>query len=191
MNTVLREMFSIPQIVASLFIAAIWLAVAIAEDYPAEDWAGIVVIGYLVWRISNEIVFRAAQLGIRKVLAYAHSMYHSKEMNLPSGSSNSWVVHMIAAVYIYSLGLIVSGAMILVTPVIIEAVDLPTLEFTQTFGFISMGAGVLAVIAFFGFALIRLFLMDRSKATRHIARQAIVVSDDKLARSRFPIVASP
>lgn len=190
MNTVLREMFSIPQIVASLCIAAIWLAVAIAEDYPAEDWAGIVVIGYIVWRISNEVVFRAAQLGVQRVLSYAHSVYRRKGLNPPSDSSDNWVVHMIAAAYLYSLGLIVSGAMIIVPPVIIEAVELPPLELTQSLGLILMGIGALFVIAFFGFVLIRLILMDRTKATRHIARQSIAVSGDKLARSRFPIVAS-
>ena len=190
MNTVLREMFSIPQIVASLCIAAIWLAVALAEDYPAEDWAGIVVIGYIVWRISNEVVFRAAQLGVRKVLSYAHSVYHRKGLNPPSGSSNGWVVHMIAAAYLYSLGFIVSGVMIIIPPEIIKAVELPPLEFSQSFGLILIGAGALFVIAFFGLVLIRLLLMDRSKTTRHIARQAIAVSGDKLARSRFPIVAS-
>ncbi len=191
MNSVLRETFSIRQIAASLLISATWLAVVVAEQYPVEDWAGAVVTGYLVWRASNEAVFRLAQFGIRKVLAYTRSVYDRQAMDLPSDSKATWQIHLVVFAYLYSLGFIISGMVIVISPKVIEAVGLPTLELNEAIGLAMIGIGGLVVVAFFGNALIRLILLGRSmRAARHITSQAIVVSDYKLTRSRFPVVAS-
>ena len=191
MNPILRETFSARHIVAALLISAMWLAVAILEQYPTEDWVGVVVVGYLVWRVLNEVVFRLAQYGVRKILAYAQTVYDRKDMELPSGNSGSQLSQIIAVAYIYSLGLVISGLMIIISPEIINAVGLPSLELDQSFGLIMSGIGGAFVIAFFGLALIRLIQLNRSRSARHLTSQAVVVSDDKLARSNFPVLASP
>ena len=190
MNQTLREAFSIRQIVAALLVSAGWLAVAIMERYPVEYWVGVVVICYIVWRVLNEAVFHISQFWLRKILAHIQSMYNRGGME-PPGGDGSRLARLIGLAYIYALGMIIGGSTILITPKVIEVVELPPLGINSYIGLIAVSIGGLFVLSFFGFALIRLILLSRSVDGSHIISQAVVVSDGKLAQSNFPVLAGP
>ena len=136
-------------IVQALIWATAWFVVLWVNQYPPNEWVGVVVIGCLAWYVSYALIDRAVRFSLARVYGHAVRIYGMPEHKQRASVSKKTelFIAFLVALLIYSVGFTTSGLMFIFTWLGLIAFDFPTLDTNIALvGLVSLALGLIMVL---------------------------------------------
>ena len=148
MKSAINERRVVVHIVQALIYATAWLVILWAEEYPMNEWVGVVGLGYLAWYVSYTAIDSAMRFALARVYRYAVSVYGEPRNESASVSKRTeLVIAFLAALLIYGVGFTTSGFMFILTWLGLNTLNFPALDINiALIGMVSVTLGLIMVL---------------------------------------------
>lgn len=135
-------------IIQALIWATGWQVLLWIDDYPLNEWVGVVVLGYLAWYVSYTLIDNALRFALARAYQYVVSFYGELKNESASVSKRmEWAIAFFVGIFIYSAIFITTGFMFILTWLGLNALDFPMLNTNiRLVGLISVSLGLIMMM---------------------------------------------
>ena len=185
-GTIIKRRLSV-HIVQALIWATAWLVILWANEYPLNEWVGVVGIGYLAWFVSHALMDNGMRYALSRGYGYAVGVYgEPKDKQTSLNKRMAWTVAFLSELLIYGVGFFTSGLMFIFTWLGLIALDFPTLDTNiGLVGLLSVALGSIMMLLPFATVIYMLELSKNHVSIRERVTYVIALAWPLITKERF------
>ena len=134
---------------ASLINAVMWCLILYVTDYPAESWAGVAAVGYIMTFGVVTVVSRVNTFALRKTYAYTVATFGERDPDESISDGQRRTAEIVGTAFVLAVGYISAGLAIMLTSLIIQVAGLPAIDSSLLNVNLALGGVSLCFIAGF------------------------------------------
>ena len=179
--------FSVLRIVQALIWATGWFFILWIDQYPPNEWVGVVAIGCLAWYVSYTLMNNTMRFALARVYRYAVEVYGEPKNEPVSVSKRAeLIIAFLVALLIYSVGFTTSGFMFILAWLGLITLDFPTLDTNiKLVGLVSMMLGLIMTLPLLGAVFYMLALGKNRLSIRERFTHVSALAWSLITKERF------
>ena len=144
--------------VQALIWVTCWTVILLFDRYPADEFVGVIIVGYISWYVSQSLVSSAIGFVVRRTYQYTTEREGSANDRVSSRRVR-FIASCLADQFLYGVCFIISGLMFLLTWITLSVFEFPPPNFDlRIIGLISSIAGLSAVLSIPGTGILLVML---------------------------------
>ena len=162
LKTAIGETLSPRYMVLGLVFATVWMVLLAISDYPVDEWAGVVMLSYIVLWVAMSVIVTILKYALRWQLVYARSLRRQLKDEASDGERSGRGVDLVVTLVLASIMMTPVGLASALTVVVASRLGFPPLSSTLADAGLTMlgiGSALVAMYLVFSSAI----LMSASK----------------------------